>query len=67
MMVIDNKFEIGDFVYIKTDTDQSVRVVTGIMFRPFGCVFELTLCDETSFHYDFELSTDRNTILATNG
>jgi len=67
MMVIDNKFNIGDLVYIKTDIDQRARLVTGITLRLFGMIYELSLSENVSNHFDFELSTERDFILATEG
>lgn len=66
-MVVDNKFDIGDLVYIKTDIDQRARLVTGITLRLYGMVYELSLGETTSSHYDFELSSEKDFVLATEG
>lgn len=67
MMVVDNKFEIGDLVYIKTDIDQRARLVTGITLRICGMVYELSLSENVSNHFDFEISSERDFVLSTEG
>ena len=53
MMVIDNKFEIGDTVYLKTDAEQLPRLICGFMVSPNGLLYELAQGKETSRHFDF--------------
>lgn len=55
-MVISNLFSLGDFVYLKTDTEQVRRIVTGISVRPTGLIYELCAGEKTSSHYEFEIS-----------
>jgi hypothetical protein len=65
MMVVDNVFELGDVVYIKTDTEQKPRMVTCLLVKPIGITYELSCGEAVSIHYDIELSLVRNIILAT--
>lgn len=66
MMVIDNKFEIGDFVYLTTDPDQLKRVVTAIKYCKGGeLVYGVQCGTVESFHYEFELSTEKDLTLAS--
>lgn len=66
MMVIDNKFNISEVVYLKTDPDQRERIVSKISILPNGTlVYELSHTTYTSNHYDFELSREKDTILTT--
>ena len=68
MMVIDNKYEFGQEVYLKTDVDQRVRIVTSLIIRPNGCIsYELSCGVDTRWHYDFEISTEKNVLITTNG
>lgn len=61
MMVIDNKYEIGQAVYLITDVYQSKRMVTGLLVRPGGnLIYELSVGKECSNHYDFEISDEEN-------
>ncbi len=60
-MVINNKYSIGDFVYLATDVDQARRLVTAITVHPNGqIVYTLTYCANASEHYDFEITADEN-------
>lgn len=63
MMVIDNKFNLGDTVYLKTETEQLPRIVTSLIVDMGTVMYELINCTTTSRHYEFELSLERNTIL----
>lgn len=63
MMIIDTKHAIGDIVYLKTDIDQYARMVTGMVVRAHGIIYELSLADRTSNHFDFELSIEENAIM----
>jgi hypothetical protein len=64
-MKIDNKFEIGQQVYIKTDKDQSTRIVTSIQIRPNNLLmYELGCGSQCSWHYDFEITEDQNVLIS---
>ena len=68
MMVIDNKFDIGQEVYLKTDTDQRMRIVSAIIVRPGNCYsYELACGTDSRWHYDFEISTEKNVLITSNG
>lgn len=61
VMVIDNKYEIEQTVYLKTDTEQLQRVVTAITIKPMDLlVYELSCGRESSDHYEFEISDEMN-------
>lgn len=64
MMVVDNKYEIGDFVYLKTDKDQSCRIVYGIDIRKDSITYWLGSGTQFSQHYDFELSKEKDAVLS---
>ena len=51
-------YEIGQFVYLKTDPDKYERQITRIMINPDSLQFELTLGAMASWHYDFEITTE---------
>jgi hypothetical protein len=66
MMVIDNKFELGDIVYLKTDPDQRARIVSKFSVLPNGLiVYELSHNTFTSPHYDFEISVEKDVLITT--
>lgn len=61
MMVIENKFEIGQTVYLKTDIEQLQRIITAIKICGDNSMFyELSCGKECSDHYDFEISEEVN-------
>lgn len=63
-MVIDNKFDFGQEVYLKTDPEQLKRIVTQFSVTKNGIVYELSFGAIVSPHYDFEISTEKDTVIA---
>ena len=58
------KFNLGDIVYLKTDTEQYPRMVTGIVIRANNNIlYYLTKSDYETLHYDFEISIQLNEII----
>jgi hypothetical protein len=67
MIVIDNKYELGEIVYLITDEDQRKRVVISIFVTPENCImYEVQNGINFSRHYDFELSREMDQVLKTN-
>lgn len=64
-MVIDNKYEMGDTVYLKTDPDQKVRMVSAILIRPGFIEYKLDCGTDFSWHPDFVISIEKNIVLTT--
>lgn len=64
-MLIDNKHEIGDKVYLCTDNDQYERIVTRIIVTPNGLKYQLTVGTYETTHYNIEIATERNILLIT--
>jgi hypothetical protein len=48
-------YKLGDIVYLKTDPDQSARIVVQIILTPGAALFTLACGSEFSNHYDFEI------------
>lgn len=64
--MIDNKFEIGDRVYLVSDPDQHVRVITSLRVYKAGEILYTIVCGvQESHHYDFELSTEKDVTITT--
>ena len=60
MTVINNVFEIGDIVYLKTDVQHLQRIVFAIVFYKHGDItYKLTSGTTISEHYEFEITKDR--------
>lgn len=68
MMIIDNKFEIGQTVYLKTDEHQHPRIVLRITIHNGGFIYYSLGCGSTdSMHEDIEISAEKDiTILTEN-
>ena len=66
MIILDNKFSIGDRVYLETDVDQQVRIVTGLYFRKDTLTYGLSCGTTESWHYDFEICVEKNVIIGSN-
>lgn len=63
MMMIDNKYEIGEPVYLKTDPDQHCRIVFAIeMYKSGELLYKLICGTLVSAHYGFELSREKDAI-----
>ena len=63
-MVIDAEFDFGEMVYLKTDKDQSPRMVVCIMVYKAGELIYKLVCGTTeSSHYGFELSREINVLI----
>jgi hypothetical protein len=61
MMIIKNEYNIEDVVYLKTDPDQRMRIVTAIKLTRNGSLtYELSHTTYTSWHYDFEFSRTKD-------
>jgi hypothetical protein len=60
------EFQVGHIVYLKTDTEQAPRIVTGITLRPQGTiVYGLTHNTAETWHYAIEISSEKDIILCT--
>ena len=71
MMMIENKFELEEIVYLKTDINQYERLVVRIQVTKGNIMYNVALGSaEGSWHYDFELSREKDpmkSILDTSG
>ena len=64
-MVIDNIVGIGDEVYLKTDSEQYCRIVTGLILSKTDIIYILSCGATTSEHYDFEITTEKDVLKTT--
>jgi hypothetical protein len=59
-----SKYTFGDILYLKTDPQQSQRIVTDIEFCGNGSVVYYLNCgSENTRHYELELSEEINQLL----
>jgi hypothetical protein len=64
-MILENKFEIGEIVYLITDPDQKKRIVTSIQITPGNIKYHLSQCDNDFWAEEFEISRDRDLVKLT--
>ena len=57
------KFKIGDYVYLKTDSNQYKRMITGYSVRPGTVIYKLSLGSEETTHYELEISKEVDVLL----
>jgi hypothetical protein len=62
-IVIDNKWDIGDTVYLKTDKEQLPRIIFRFIVYRNEILYELATGTINSSHYDFEISSDKNILI----
>lgn len=61
-MTIVCKWDFGKKLYLVTDPDQRPRFFTGVMRRPSGTMYELVSGSAGSWHYDFEIAEEPDTV-----
>jgi hypothetical protein len=59
MMVIDNEFEIGELVYLKTDQEQVQRIVSALIVAKTYVGYELKTGTYVSSHEAFEIVKEK--------
>ena len=59
-MKINTRYDIGDIVYLKTDTNQKERMVTAIIITVGSHAYSLSCGDDSSEHYDIEISDTKD-------
>ena len=64
-MLIDNKFNLKDVVYLQTDKAQDERIITRMQVTLNGLLYELTCGSVSSWHYEFEITTEKNVLKQT--
>ncbi len=64
MMIIKNKYNIGDTVYLSTDKEQNPRIVIAIIVYMSGELLYKLICGTIeSNHYDIEISIEKNILI----
>lgn len=53
------RYSIGDEVYLKTDEEQRVRIVTGIFISNKDIIYYLAQGINETKHYDFEIDNEK--------
>ena len=64
MMIIDNKFELGQTVYLKVDEDQNPYIVISLFIDSGGAVqYNISGKTGTRYVYDVELQEEKKIIV----
>ncbi len=58
------EYNLGDIVFLKTDSDQLARMVIGINVRPNGNMFGLANGVNESWHFAIEMSPTKDILKA---
>lgn len=62
-MVLENNFELRQKVYLSTDIDQQERIITAILINAANTIrYELSFGASTSWHYECEITEDKNVL-----
>lgn len=65
-MTIANKFKLGEIVYLKTDPDQLARIIVAIQVTvDGGMLYKLAIGMNEQWHYEVEISRDKDIVLFT--
>lgn len=64
-ITIGVEYEIGDTVYLKTDTYQVPRIVVQYMYDNDSVLYVLMAETVKSTHYSIEISVEKNIMLIT--
>jgi hypothetical protein len=64
-MLIDNKFDIGQIVYLRTDVDQVPRIVVKFEVTSSTVLYILASGEKETTHYDIEISETKDVVLKT--
>ena len=60
-MLIDNKYNLGELVYLKTDPEQNKRMIVGIKIcLDGGMYYSLSLGIEETNHYELEFTKEKD-------
>lgn len=65
-MTINNKFKLGEMVYLKTDPEQMARIIISLQISvDGGLLYKLAIGMSEQWHYEAEISRDRDVVLVT--
>lgn len=59
-MKINNEFEFGEIVYLKTDTEQHPRIIVAMeIYHDGDILYKLNKDSFSSYHFHYEFSRDK--------
>ncbi len=65
-MILNNEFEMGEIVYLKTDTTQQARQIVGINVSiDGGLLYKCVAGLDVDLHFEAELSREKDMVIVT--
>lgn len=65
-IIVRCKYNYGQIVYVKTDTAQDARQVTAVQgTADGGMLIRVTIDGESTWHYECELSDEKDIMMVT--
>jgi hypothetical protein len=65
-MHINNQFELGEIIYLKTEVEQLPRIIIGIQIcADGGLIYKCSQGTEVDWHYEIEMSDTLDILLKT--
>lgn len=61
-MIIDNKYNFGDIVYLSTDEDQKPHIVTGVLVQGELISYQLSCGRITDTYFDIEITPEKDVL-----
>lgn len=59
-MTINNKFKLGEMVYLRTDPDQFARIIVALQITvDGGMLYKLAIGMNEQWHYEVELTREK--------
>jgi hypothetical protein len=65
MTLIESEYELGQIVFLKTDSEQLKRIVKQICFSSKGMDYNLVNGTVSTWHSDFEISEKEDVLIKT--
>lgn len=62
-MVINNKFNLEQCVFLITDVEQLTRIVTAIQISSGSILYRLACGTSDSWHFEYEISEEKNYLI----
>jgi hypothetical protein len=62
-MNINNKFKLQQCVFLITDTEQRIRIITGIQISNNGLLYRLACGIDDSWHFEYEIVEEKNYLI----
>ena len=60
-MTIENKYKLGEIVFLITDPDQYQRIITAIQININGSIiYHLAQGINETWHFEVEIASDKN-------